>query len=185
MRAVAIDQRAQATPEQRLRHLRKVSHIALKGHLLVEESLGRIIAQHCRAASVLDDVKITFYVKTKLARALVGDLHGTALWVLVWKLYLIHTDFVHKVESPGVRRLIKNLIEAKSRWAEESLPAIANDDQLATRFADSIQCILGALAAIEMRVRENAASGGGKSLTGNEVIKQVVPNHKRNGLAAP
>lgn len=184
MRAVAIDHCVQATPGQKLQHLRKVSHLALKGHLLVEESLVRIIAQHCRAASVLDDVKMTFYFKAKLARALVGDLHGAALWDLVWKLYLIHTDFVHKVESPGVRRLIKNLIEAKSRWAEEPLPAIANDDQLATRFADSIQCVLGALAAIEMRVRDNAARGRGKWLTGNGVIKHEVPNYTKTRRAA-
>ena len=156
MRVVAIRHPVQSVPEEPLRHLRELSHIALKGHRLVEESIGRIIAQHCRAASVLDDVRMTFYVKTKLARALVGDLHDTLIWNLVWRLYLIYNDVAHKGDSPRLRRLMKNLVEEKARWAGESLPAIANDDQLASIVADTIQYILGALAAIEMQVRENA-----------------------------
>lgn len=154
MRVAAIRNTAQAAPEQSLQHLRDLTHIALKGHRLVEESIARIIAQHCRAASVLDDVRMSFYVKTKLARALVGDLHDAVIWSLVWRLYLIHYDIAYQVESPRVRRLMKNLVEEKARWAGESLPTIANDDQLASSVSDSIQYVLGALAAIEMQVRE-------------------------------
>jgi len=51
---------------------------------------------------------------------------------------------------------MKKLVEEKARWAGESLPAIANDDQLAFSVADSIQYVLGALAAIEMQVQGNA-----------------------------
>ena len=151
MRVATIRDPAHAASEQTLQHLRELSHIALKGYRLVEESIGRIIAQHCRAASVLDDVKMTFYVKTKLARALVGDFHDAVMWSLVWRLHLIYNDVAHKVESPRLRRLMKNLVEEKARWAGESLPAIENDDQLASSLADSIQYVLGALATIEVR----------------------------------
>lgn len=156
MRVAARCHSAQAAPEQSLQPLRELSHIALKGHRLVEESIGRIIARHCRAASVLDDVRMTFYLKTKLARALVGDLHDAVIWSLVWRLYLIYNDVAYKVESPRVRRLMKNLVEEKARWAGESLLAIANDNQLLASVADSIQYVLGALAAIEMQVWGNA-----------------------------
>jgi hypothetical protein len=156
MRVIAIRQSAQAAPEQPLQHLRELSHIALKGHRLVEQSIARIIAQHCRAAAVLDDVRMSFYVKTKLARALVGDLHDAVIWSLVWRLYLIYNEVAYKVESPRVKRLMKKLVEEKARWAGESLPAVANDDQLAFSAADSIQYVLGALAAIEMKVRGSA-----------------------------
>lgn len=150
MEADAIDNCDQAHAERMLKHLREYSHIALKGHFLVEESLGRIIAQHCRASFVLDNLNMTFYTKANLTRALVGDVHGTVLWVLVWKLYLIQVDVAQKVESPRVRRLIKEFVELKSQWADEPLPAAATDSHLASSFADSIQYVLGALATIEM-----------------------------------
>lgn len=140
-----------------LQHLRELSHIALKGHLLVDESLGRIIARHCRAASVLDDVNMSFYVKAKLATALIGDPDDTMLWELVWQLYLIRIEIAQKVAGPRVSKLIKEFVEAKSQWAGEASPAIGNDDQLAARFCDSVAFVLGALAAVETGLQENPA----------------------------
>lgn len=159
MGAAAIDHRVHAAPKQVLQHLHELNHIALKGHQLVEESLERIIAQHCRAASVLNDVRMSFYIKMTLARALVGDLHEPALWALVWRLYLIYIDVAHKVKSPRVSELIKNLIEEKARWVEEPLPSIENDDQLASSFVYSIEYVLGALAVIELEARVTSTRG--------------------------
>jgi len=158
MGTAAITHRGQAVSQQLLKHLDELNHIALKGHLLVDESLGRIIVKHCRAASVLDDLRMTFYVKTKLSRALVGDPQDAMLWALLWRLYLIHNDVAHKTESPGLRQLIQTLIEEKCEWKQEPLPAIANDAQLTTSFRDSVESMLDALAAIEMQAQENVPS---------------------------
>jgi len=83
------------------------------------------------------------------------------LWGLIWRLYLIYTDVAHKTESPRVRQLIQTLIEEKCEWKEQSLPAILNDDQLATNFRDALETVLDALAAIHLQARQNAASKGG------------------------
>jgi len=159
MQATVTDGRAQNTFEQVFGHLREFSHIALKGHLLVEESLDRIIARHCRAASVLDEVDMSFYVKAKLATALVGDSHYGVLWDLVWKLHLIRVEIAQKVESPRASQLIREFVEAKSRWASEPRQAVTNDDQLRSRFADSIAHVLGVLADVEANLRDEAARG--------------------------
>jgi len=160
MGTAAIEHRTQAGGKGLLEHLGDVSYIALKAHLLVDKSLGRIIAQHCRAASVLDDLRMNFYVKSKLARALAGDPEDTMLWGLIWRLYLIYTDVAHKMESPRVRQLIQALIEAKCEWKGQSLPAIANDDQLATSFRDAVETVLDALAAMDLQAQQNPARKG-------------------------
>ena len=151
MEVIAIDHRARAQHEPTVEHLRECSHIALKGHVLVDQVLGRIISHQCRAAYALEGVEINFYVKARLARALVGDSHGTAVWDLVWRLYLIRTEIVHTLESPGVKGPIREFIAMESQWAHKSMPTIPEDDQLASSFADSIQSLLDVLAAIERR----------------------------------
>jgi len=158
MRTAVIDHHSQEVRERLLNHLGDVDHVALKGHRLVDESLGRIIAQHCRAPSVLDDLRMSFYVKTKLSRALVGDPQDAMLWGLLWRLYLIHNDVAHKTESPRVRQLIQTLIEEKCEWKQEPRPGIANDAQLTTSFRDSVESMLDALAAIEMQAQETIPS---------------------------
>lgn len=137
-----------------LQHLRDYSHIALKGHALVEEMLEQIIAQHCRAASVLESVNINFYIKAKLARALVGDPHGPDLWSLVWRLYLIRSSVVRTLENRGVRQSIGEFIRLASGWTKDTMPMISTDEHMASRFAGSIESVLGALAAIESEVCE-------------------------------
>jgi hypothetical protein len=149
--------------ERVLQHLRDHNHIALKGQTLVEQSLGRIIAQHCSAASVLDGVNIPFPIKSKLARALIGDSHGTALWDLVWRLYLIRTEIACRVDSPGVRRSIRKFIAEESRWAQTSIPTISSDSDLASGFAGSIESLLDVLAAVERRVQTNTTNSGPES----------------------
>jgi len=163
MRVVAIGHRAPTQRKGMLQHLRDHNHIALKGHSLLEQSLGRIIAEHCRSASVLDGINIPFPIKSKLARALVGDSHGAALWNLVWRLYLIRTEIACRADSPAVKRSIREFIAEESRWAQTSTPTIASDNDLASGFADSIESLLDVLAAVERRAQTNTANGGSES----------------------
>jgi len=137
-----------------LQHLREYSHIALKGHVLIDEMLNQIIAQHCCAASVLENVDINFYIKAKLARALVGDSRGADLWSLVWRLYLIRSRVVRTLESRGVRQSIGEFIKLASEWTKSPVPLISTDEHLASSFAESIESVLGAFAAIESEARE-------------------------------
>lgn len=156
MRVVAIGHRVPMQRDHVLQHLRDHNHIALKGQALIEQSLGKIISQHCCAASVLDGVNIPFHLKAKLARALTGDSHGTALWDLVWRLYLIRTEIACRTESPGVKRSIREFISEECRWAQGAVPNISHDNDLAYRFACSIESLLDVLAAIERKGRQPA-----------------------------
>lgn len=163
MRVVAIGHRASMQRDRVLQHLRDHNHIALKGQALVEQSLGTIIAQHCCAASVLNGVNIPLHIQSKLARALIGDSHGTALWDLVWRLYLIRTEIGCRVDSPGVKRSIREFIAEESRWSQSAMPRISNDNDLASGFAGSIESLLDVLAAVERRGQTNTANSGPES----------------------
>ena len=163
MGVVAIGHGAPRNRERMLQHLRNYNHIALKGHALIDQSLGSIIAKHCRSAPVLDGVNIPFHIKCKLARALVGDSHGAALWNLVWRLYLIRTEIACRADSPGIRRSIREFIAEESRWAQTFTPTISNDNDLASGFADSIEVLLGVLAAVERSAQANTTNGTPRS----------------------
>ena len=152
MAVIAIAHRTRVRREPMLQHLRDYSHIALKGHVLVEDMLEQIIAQHCCAASVLEDVEMNFYIKAKLARALVGDPHGPDLWSLVWRLYLIRSRVARTLKSRGVRQSIGEFIQLASEWTKNPMPIISTDEHLASSFAESIESVLGTLAAIENEV---------------------------------
>ena len=60
----------------RIKRLLPRSHdptvVLLKGHLLVEEQLFACIASHCRDATKLEDARLTFAQKLRLAQALCG-----------------------------------------------------------------------------------------------------------------
>ena len=164
MNVVAIDSRNAVRRELTLRHLRQCSHIALKGHVLVDQALGRIISQRCLAAHVLDGVDIDFYQKAKLARALAGDMYGADPWDLVWRLYLIRNEIAYRVESHSMRPLMTEFVRVESEWSRTAMPSVSNDDELARSFADSIESLLVALAAIEGRGHKFHAAADRESL---------------------
>lgn len=149
MKVVAIDSRRSARCEPTLQYLREYSHIALKGHVLVEDAITRVVLEHCRAAHVLDGVKIDFHLKVKLARALAGDACGANLWDLVWRLYRIRNEMAHRLESHEIRPLIEEFVQLESTWSTKATPTISNDSNLARSFADAIESLLAALAALE------------------------------------
>ena len=164
MAVIAIAHRTQVRREPMLQHLREYSHIALKGHALVEEILEQIIAQHCRAASVLENVEINFYIKAKLARALVGDSRGPDLWSLVWRLYLIRSRVARTLKSRGVRQSIGEFIHLESQWTKNTMPTIST---FGVQFRGVNRTCFGHSHCHRER-------GVLKSLTGNEARKQTV-----------
>jgi len=157
MNVVAIDSRRSVRREPTLRYLREYSHLALKGQVLVEEALTQVISEHCRAAHVLDGVAIDFHLKVKLARALAGDTRGATLWELVWRLYRIRNEMAHRLESHEIHPLIEEFVQIASAWSRESSAGISSDGDvdLARGFAESIESLLAALAAIEPRGQES------------------------------
>ncbi len=78
--------------------------ITLKGHLLVEEALDSIIQNHCKDKTALQGVEIGFYVKLKLAAALIGDPNLSGGWTMVEKLNSLRNALAHRLEHPLAKK---------------------------------------------------------------------------------
>ncbi|MBI3041588.1 MAG: hypothetical protein HYY78_02040 [Betaproteobacteria bacterium] len=136
-----------------------LSLMTLKGHLLAEGLLEKIIRQFCARPEVLESLQIHFVVKAAMARALVGDIQNKKLWELVGLLNNIRNHYGHQLESTKVRGMVVKFIETKHRDAGHVMPKIQNDEQLARMFGNAITYVLGGLMALEGAVIEHKAKG--------------------------
>ena len=84
--------------------------VTLKGHLLAEEMLDEIIRSRCRAPSVLDEVNLSFFIKSRLARALVGPpFNNNKAWEMLDALNELRNDLAHKLESTKFQARVDKL----------------------------------------------------------------------------
>src|ERR1035437_3619166 len=101
----------------RIKRLLPRSHdptlVLLKGHLLVEEQLFACIGAHCRDATKLEDARLTFAQKLRLAQALCG-LQSVA--PSLEKLNALRNRMAHRVEIPDFDSRLDDYLKA---WAED------------------------------------------------------------------
>ena len=78
--------------------------VLLKGHLLIEEQLFAIIAKHCRDASTLEEARLTFVQKLRVAQALSNSLSGQGFPLIqsLKKLNSIRNRMAHHAEIPDL-----------------------------------------------------------------------------------
>lgn len=96
----------QIFPHERDREL-----VILKGHLLIEEQINKIISERLHDAADLEKLDLGCAQAVELARALVGDKTGDELWDLVKKLNKIRNKIAHNVEPSGLEDRIIDLVD--------------------------------------------------------------------------
>jgi len=98
--------------------------VLLKGHLLIEEQLFAFIAAHCRHPKLLEEVRLTFAQKLRLAQSLSGGF--TDLVRPLEKLNAIRNRMAHHVEITDLDTRIDDYLRA---WAEDEFvpPKTARD----------------------------------------------------------
>lgn len=107
-----------------LTHLPKTDDltlITLKGHLLIEEVLDDLIFLKCKEPEVLRNVDLSFFVKARMARALVGSslADGSVLpehvWDMIDALNSLRNELAHTLESSKVESKANRFIELAHR----------------------------------------------------------------------
>lgn len=86
--------------------------VLLKGHLLIEEQLIAYIATYCRKPKLLEDVRLTFAQKLRLARSLSGDL--TDQFCPLDKLNAIRNRMAHHAEISDLNSRLDDYLKT---WA--------------------------------------------------------------------
>ncbi|EJK99924.1 hypothetical protein [Pseudomonas chlororaphis] len=90
--------------------------IVLKGHLLAEEILENLIRAKCRLPEALDGIEIGFFLKTKLARALIGNSHPNGLilpesvWGMLDALNSLRNELAHALEPKKLEAKIQRFL---------------------------------------------------------------------------
>jgi hypothetical protein len=127
-----------------------LSLITLKGHLLIEEILDDIIAFHCRKASVLAETNIPFFLKTRLAHALVGDDSlPMPIWPMIDALRVLRNELAHKLESAKLERAVSKFISLTYGSTEN----FNKEAPVAQNLRNSMGYMYGYLAGYEHYVR--------------------------------
>lgn len=100
----------------------------LKGHLLVEEQLNRLIEARLRNPIELGEARLTFYQKLCLAKSFsLNDRESDWVWVAIEKLNRIRNSLAHSLVDGGMEDRIMDFIQ----FVENSLYAPSQDDQIA------------------------------------------------------
>jgi hypothetical protein len=128
--------------------------ITLKGHLLIEEILERIIRTIVAHGELLDDARLSFAQKTALARSMCWTKHDSDMWDLIVSINSLRNEFAHQLASPKVDSKLQRTIDLflqslekpESRREKTALPR-------AQQLKDAIVYCMGFLGQYERDAR--------------------------------
>jgi hypothetical protein len=109
-------------PYQRIRRLLpplvNLELLALKGHLLIEEQLQRLLEAFSRNPKSLEAARLSFIQKAYLCQALSGCLRSSdPEWRFILDLNALRNRLVHKLEPGDVATLVDEALRVY--WKEE------------------------------------------------------------------
>jgi hypothetical protein len=82
----------------------------LKGHLLIEEMLEKVVAAHCGNPGLLQESQVNFATKLLFARALTGAEELSVVWDGCKRLNSLRNALVHKLEHPDTQKRLVSFL---------------------------------------------------------------------------
>jgi hypothetical protein len=79
----------------------EVTHVLLKGHLLLEEAISLILDQYVFHLEHLAEARLSFHQKTLLARSLCLRKNQFGEWELLGAINALRNDLAHHLNSPN------------------------------------------------------------------------------------
>ncbi len=110
---------------QEMQHVDEVVHVLLKGHLLIEESLTRILEQHVFHRQHIADARLTFKQKVALGRALCLRKDHLGEWEMLAAINTLRNEVAHKLHSA---ERDKKLARVKQLYFREATTLAGLDD---------------------------------------------------------
>jgi hypothetical protein len=105
--------------QQEMESVDEVVHVLLKGHLLIEEALTRIIEQYLFHRQHLSDARLTFKQKMTLCRALCLRKHELGEWELIGAINALRNEVAHRLSSPEREKKLARVKELYFKEATE------------------------------------------------------------------
>jgi hypothetical protein len=98
----------------------ELSLVVLKGHLIIEEYLERIISRFVFHADKLESARFTFAQKVAIARSISLDEYDNSMWELILAINALRNDLAHTLVSPKREAKTNHLLDLLKKECEDS-----------------------------------------------------------------
>ncbi|WP_369646790.1 hypothetical protein [Variovorax sp. V118] len=98
-------------------HVDEAVHVLLKGHLLIEETLNRILEQYVFHREHLEEARLTFNQKIQLGRSLCLRKNNLGEWEMISAINTLRNELAHRLNSPDRDRKLKRVKDLYFREA--------------------------------------------------------------------
>lgn len=130
-----------------------ISLVTLKGHLIVEAILNSMIKAYCRDNVSIDQANLTFYQKTHIAKALVGEFYPESIWYSIRALNSLRNEIVHTLEVKKlvnkVRKFISIYYTSKAELDLNDVD-LSNEISITKEVTRSIAYLIGQLSVMDV-----------------------------------
>jgi hypothetical protein len=135
--------------------------LVLRGHLLIEDALYRMVSAKLIYPTYLSKANLRFYQLLNMARALYpvtvdNEQRTTLLWDAVEALNTLRNRLAHRLEHADLPSLLGKILDIKSKDTV-SLDDPAIIDRLGNTIAVIVGCLLGLGSE---KIATNGVSGG-------------------------
>lgn len=89
----------------------ELTHVVLKGHLLIEEALDAVIALHLFHPEHFFDARLTFDKKISIARAFNLRKHQLGEWDMLKAVNELRNNLAHNLDSPKQKSKLQRVRE--------------------------------------------------------------------------
>ncbi len=136
---------------------RDVDLLILKGHLLVERFLTSLIESYCFKPEFLEDAKLSFFNKVKLARCLVmHPMPDDSIWDNIEYLNKLRNEIVHKWKPEKREKLIRNFLTYRAKEHEKVDPGnidLGTGERCAEEVSLSTGWLLGQFSVLDIVIK--------------------------------
>jgi hypothetical protein len=127
-----------------------LSLIVLKGHLLLEEVIERVIALGVPHPEFVGQLRLTAFQKAQIARSMCWADHTDEAWQLIEALNTLRNDLAHHLDPPRLETKVKSLLEQFARlYAGASDAATRSSAPVPDQLRSAIALALGFLFSLE------------------------------------
>jgi hypothetical protein len=140
--------------DEAMRHLNAVDGTALvvlKGHLLIEQELDKILKTFVFHPKFFGLAKLRFAQKIALARSISLDESENSMWSLALNINSLRNDLAHSLHSSKRARKIESVLSSLKREAAEQSKQFATAPEH-TRIAVAVFLTLGFLSSFLQEV---------------------------------
>jgi len=136
---------------------RDVDLLILKGHLLVEQFLTSLIESYCRKPEFLEDARLSFFNKVKLARCFViHPMPDDSIWDNIECLNRLRNEISHKWKPAKREKLIRDFLTYRVKEHEKLDPGsidLSTDERCAEEVSCSISWLIGQLSVLDIVIK--------------------------------